>query len=476
MKKYFSCLLVVLLLFVNCGIISSAGNDKGILIPYTLSDSIDYGSNSDFSGISGEMHKYYYAFEKGKGRWDTYSLLDDCQKKIFNYIVNAPVGTLSIEMSFEYDEFSYSNFTEAYLSEVMYAVCNDRPDIFYYNGYSIPEGYLYDNTCVKGFIYNISLFDTTTYTADNIVAFYSDMMSVMKNISFDLSNRYNFVESVHNYLCNTIYYPDLNTSEYIGNAHDAYGALVEKTAVCQGYAEAFKIICDYYKIPCVTIYGEGVTTSGSGAHMWNAVQMDDGLWYFIDATWNDQTDQPINMIFDDFFLVGTNTKDTYFGGLEFSKSHIADDGIQMPTLNYSADKYVNANHFTEFGATYNSIAKTEGNYLIRSYFDVYDSFIYYDGMYVEVNSPATNSTFTVKSGDNGAQEDWTLVSICDCNGDALADVNDYSEAVNKVLNGTPVETVFDMAADANCDGYLDVIDLAIIQRAITRKNINIVLE
>lgn len=476
MKKFFSCLLVVLLIFINSGIVSLASTDKGVPIPYSLSDSIEYNSNSDFVGISGEMPKYYYAFKNGKSNWASYPLLDDCQKKLYNYIVNAPIGTLSIEMSFEYGEFSYSNFTEEYLSEVMYAICNDRPDIFYYNGYQIPEGYLYDNTCVKTFIYNISIFSTTSYTADNIIGFYSDMMSVMKNIPVDLSNRYNFVKSVHDYLCNTIYYPDLDTSEYTGNSHDAYGALVEKTAVCQGYSEAFKIICDYYKVPCVSIYGDGVTTAGSGAHMWNAVQMDDGLWYFIDVTWNDQTGTSVNMIFDDFFLVGTNTKDTYFGGFEFSKSHIADAEIPLPALNYSAEKYVNTNHFTEFGATYNSIAKTDGRYLIRSYFDVYDSFIYYNGIYVEVNSPATNSTITVKSGVNGADEDWTLVSVCDCNGDALADADDYSEAVNKVLNGTSVETVFDMAADANCDGFLDVIDLAIIQRAVTEKNTNIVLE
>lgn len=476
MRKFFACMLVVAIVMVNLGTISFAVSSKGILVPYVLSDSAELDFKSSFAGISGEVPKYYYSFNNGKSRWDTYSLLDDCQKKIYNTIVNAPIGTLSIDFTFDYGEFSYSNFTEKYFSEVMYAICNDRPDIFYYKGYVIPAFYLHDNTCVKNFTYNISIFSSSTYNESNISGYYDTLVSAMKNVPVDLSNRYNFVKSVHDYLCSTIYYPDLNTSEYTGNAHDAYGALVEKTAVCQGYSEAFEMICDYYKVPCVSIYGTGVTSNGSGAHMWNAVQMDDGLWYYIDATWNDQTDQPVNMIFDDFFLVGSKTNDTHFGGLEFSQSHIADTSVPLPALKYGTQKYSNNEHFTEFGATYNSIAKKDGKYLIRSYFDVYDSFIYYNGIYVEVNSPATNSTFIIKSNVENIEEEWTVVSICDCNGDGLANADDYSEAVNKVLNGTPVATAYDMAADANCDSVLDVIDLAIIQRAVTEKNTDIVLE
>ena len=474
MKKVLSCFLIAVFLFVNLGIVSLAVNaNTGIPITYTLSDSIDYDKKQLFlPPLSGEAPEYFYTFDNGKPNWNSYSLLDDCQKKIYDYIINSPKGSITITMEFEYGEFLYSNFVNSYLSEVMYAVCNDHPDIFYYNGYSIPSGYLYDNTCVKIFEYNVLLKDTSTYTAENIAGYHTDMINAMKSVPVDTSNRYNFVKSLHDYLCNTIYYPDLDSSDYIGNSHDAYGALVEKRAVCQGYADAFKLICDYYKIPCVCIAG---STTG-GAHMWNAVQMDDGLWYLIDATWNDQTEKPTNRIHYDFFLIGTNTKDTYFGGLPFSQSHVMDSDLFLPALKYATDKYIQENHFTEFGATYNSIAKKDGKYLIRSYFDVYDSFIYYNGMFVEVNSPATNSTFTVKSGTDGAEEDWTLVSVCDCNGDALADINDYTEAVNKVLAGTAVETVYDMAADPNCDGYLDVIDLEIIQRAVTGKNTNIVLE
>ncbi len=471
MKKFFSCLLVFALLFVNCGIISLAGDsDEGIPAPYVISDSVDYNLINS-SEISDEAPKYYYDFENGKPNWNSYSLLDDCQKKIYDSIVNAPIGTTNITINFENGEFSHSDFNKTNLSKIMNAICNDRPDIFYYKGYTA-KALLYENRFVKSVEYNIVFSDEVYYTQENVPGYHAEMINTLKSLPVDTSNRYNFVKSVHDYLCNSIYYPDLNTSDYVQSAHDAYGALVEKRAVCQGYSDAFKLICDYYKIPAVCIGG----TANGGNHMWNAVQMDDGLWYLIDITWDDQFDNSIGEIYNDFFLVGTETYDIYFGGNQFSESHINDPDLYLPVLKYATEKYSQTNHFTEFGATFNNIAKKDGNYLIRSYFDVYDSYIYYDGMYVEVNSPVTNSKFSVKSGADRAEEEWTLVSLCDCNGDALADSNDYSEAVNKVLNGDSVDDAFDMAADADCDGYLDVIDLVIIERAISGKITNIALE
>lgn len=374
-------------------------------------------------------------------------------------------------MTFEKGEFLYSNFVNTYLYEIMYAVCNDRPDLFYYNGYSI-DGYLYDNDSIKSLEYSIGIYDKTTYNASNVVGYHTAMLDKMKALPVDLSNRYNFVKSLHDYLCNTIYYPDISSSDYIGNAHDAYGVLVEGRAVCQGYAEAFKLVCDYYKIPCVTVTGTG----NGGPHMWNAVQMDDGLWYLIDATWNDQTEKTAAQIFYDFFLVGTDTKDTYYGGNAFSVSHIADSDMFLPVLKYATDKYTQTNYFTEFNATYNSYTIDTDKYLVRSFYDMDDSYVYYHGIYVDVKTAATNASITVPSGTDGIDENWTLALIADCNGDGLADASDYSYAVNRVISDAQISSVYDVAADAFCDGYLDVVDLAILERAISGHNTEIIIE
>ena len=254
----------------------------------------------------------------------------------------------------------------------------------------------------------------------------------------------------------------------------AYGALINKKCVCQGYAEAMKLICDYYKIPCICITGVGVTSSGSGAHMWNAVQMDDGLWYFIDATWDDQ----VTRTYYDFFLSGSQTKCSYvFGRTAFNVSHVEDTYMAyMPYVPYSTTAFKTSLKNSFFDATYNSVTLKDKKILSLSVFEAEKNNIYFDGIYVPVDEYATSAKFTVPSGENRAEELWQMVLIGDCDGNGVADNEDYSKAVNKVLSNADLNTVYDYACDACNDGVLDVLDLAVLERAINGANTNIVLE
>lgn len=62
--------------------------------------------------------------------------------------------------------------------------------------------------------------------------------------------------------------------------HSAYNMLVDKTAVCQGYALAFQELMNELGISCELV------TSKSINHAWNAVQIENE-WYYVDVTWND---------------------------------------------------------------------------------------------------------------------------------------------------------------------------------------------
>ena len=74
--------------------------------------------------------------------------------------------------------------------------------------------------------------------------------------------------------------------------------------VCEGYAKTLKVLCDAFDIPCVLVSGKAKDNeypedpSKEEPHMWNYVQMEDGKWYLVDATWNDQE----NKIYDTYFL------------------------------------------------------------------------------------------------------------------------------------------------------------------------------
>lgn len=67
------------------------------------------------------------------------------------------------------------------------------------------------------------------------------------------------------------------------NAHNAYGALIEGKAVCEGYAEALQCLLQRVGMQSIQVYGE----SRGENHAWNMVRVD-GKYYLTDLTWNDQ--------------------------------------------------------------------------------------------------------------------------------------------------------------------------------------------
>ena len=73
------------------------------------------------------------------------------------------------------------------------------------------------------------------------------------------------------------------------NAHNAYGALVEGQAVCEGYAEALQYLLQCAGVQSFIAIGDSVNqeTGQFVGHAWNYVRID-GDYYHVDLTWNDQ--------------------------------------------------------------------------------------------------------------------------------------------------------------------------------------------
>ncbi len=98
----------------------------------------------------------------------------------------------------------------------------------------------------------------------------------------------------------------------------------ESGPVCEGYSEAFKIICDRLGIPCVLLTGM--------QHQWNAVELD-GKWYAVDCTWDDPTGSgSLAFVRHDYFLVGTETK-TLGGTSTYGQDHITYSTVNIPRIN-----------------------------------------------------------------------------------------------------------------------------------------------
>lgn len=62
-----------------------------------------------------------------------------------------------------------------------------------------------------------------------------------------------------------------------------YGALIDGTAVCLGYATTFQLFMDLLGIECITVVGAAFDSEGD--HAWNMVKLN-GEWYCVDATWD----------------------------------------------------------------------------------------------------------------------------------------------------------------------------------------------
>lgn len=468
MKRFLCLVFSLVFVFFSVITVYSYNQDSVYTCYNAFSDVMDKDTPFEKTEFCDSQNKEYFEHSIGNPDFKAYTLLDSRQKKIYDSIKNADIGTMSITTIFSVGELTRSEFQQDFLTEVMKAVCFDLPQIFYHSGYSASYSYTSSGYVTK-VIYNISMYSDVTYSASTVVSCYNQMMSKLNQIPVDTSNRYNFVKSLHDYLCNNIIYPNLNSSLYTSDCHDAYGALVTGYAVCQGYAESFKLVCDAYNIPCVYISG----TANGGGHGWNAVQMDDGKWYFIDATWDDQESR----MYYDYFLVGSLTNNTYFGGEKFSEDHVNDADLFLPVLNYSETAYNRTqNHNTKFTATYNCAPDFDDNYLYLSVFDAGKSNVYYNGIYVPVNSFSNNETFSVPSGTNSSEEEWAMVLLADLNSDGECDARDYSEAVNLLFTDDVIDTTAERACDINLDGYIDVLDVAVIARASSGLNTDIILE
>lgn len=93
----------------------------------------------------------------------------------------------------------------------------------------------------------------------------------------------------HNYLAKTVIYYNNKTADSLERSYlqSAYGALINKRCVCQGYAEAFKRILDYVGIKNMVISGK--IKGSESYHAWNAVILN-GKAYHVDVTWDSNGD------------------------------------------------------------------------------------------------------------------------------------------------------------------------------------------
>ena len=245
----------------------------------------------------------------------------------------------------------------SYVTPAYLALTYDHPELVWLPGASYNIGYsVYPVSFPSGVTStkeNIELAGSTftlkpngqngTLTASNVNSLFNQTKTQIDQMLSAGATNYDKVKAIHDKICSMVTYEDKN----LGNAYyqtpyslyiDADGDGKVET-VCAGYAKMMKLQCDKYGIPCVLV--TGVTDTGE-AHMWNYIQLEDGKWYAVDATWDDQSS-----IMYDFFMVGSETySSAAFGSKKFSVTHMpsgkwttsADCVFRYPILSTNAYK------------------------------------------------------------------------------------------------------------------------------------------
>ena len=133
-------------------------------------------------------------------------------------------------------------------------------------------------------LYYITFTYTMTYytTAEQEDELNVVLADVMNGLSLDNKTDYEKMKSIYTYICDNVTYDydNLNDDDYTLK-YTAYAALINKTAVCQGYAVLLYRMALETGIDARVIAGEG----NGGAHGWNIARMDD-YYYNLDATWD----------------------------------------------------------------------------------------------------------------------------------------------------------------------------------------------
>ncbi|MDD7390935.1 MAG: transglutaminase domain-containing protein [Lachnospiraceae bacterium] len=152
---------------------------------------------------------------------------------------------------------------------------------YQYGGYACSVSYYTDGS---SYHYNLTytIHYYTTWEQEQQVT--AEVSRILSELDLEEKTAYEKTEAIYRYLVSGVSYDytNLNDNDYTLK-YSAYAALINKTAICQGYAAALYRLMMEAGIPCRIIGG----AAGASNHAWNIIQQK-GLWYNADPTWDSE--------------------------------------------------------------------------------------------------------------------------------------------------------------------------------------------
>jgi len=264
-----------------------------------------------------------------------YSSLNSNEKSLYNLILTA------IKSSRNVINFKNQTYSNTQITVVLQKVLADHPQFFYI---SRKYWYVRSSNSTKPTALILSYFDgkvsdeiddnfNFTQTADRTIInekidkLKTAIEKILSNIPPEDSDIIK-EKKIYDCVLKTIFY-DVGAAKNVDNqwvthSYDLYGAVVNKTAVCEGYAKMFQFLCYCVGINATQVIGVG----NEEEHMWNAVLIDNE-WYQTDLTWSDSSS-----VYDYSYFNITAEK--------MSKDHTVDNSrISVPKCTATKNSFIN---------------------------------------------------------------------------------------------------------------------------------------
>lgn len=225
-----------------------------------------------------------------------YNCLDnDNQRRLYNGIVEHSAdfsdGSLDEDGNYIIASFRLDDciMSAKDISKVFYAIDLDKPDYFWLAN---PYSYILSSNGIT-----LTLTSSITYEEyeKRRGQLNSVINSVLKGLKPDMSE-FERELYIHDYLVKNCVY---NENSDNSNRYTIYGCLVDQSAVCEGYKNAFQQLLAYCGIKSYGVSGS-LDDSDNIDHVWNAVLIE-GDYYYTDVTWDDAED----IVMYDYFNLTT---------------------------------------------------------------------------------------------------------------------------------------------------------------------------
>lgn len=196
-----------------------------------------------------------------------------------------------------------ANLLPPQIQDVYLKVLYDNP-IFYYINQTVVR--------MTGEAGYYILLPEYLYTNNEIEKLNQDIQNVLRRIDVKartmLSNEFRLEKYLHDSIVKSVAYDyDSLQKNDCYNAHSVIGAFLDKKAVCEGIAKAFKLLCNEYSMKCIVVLGKADPCGkfdGDTYHAWNLVKVGNGS-YHVDVTWDNMFERKIEHISYDYFNVTT---------------------------------------------------------------------------------------------------------------------------------------------------------------------------